>query len=75
MTIKNNHFKVYMMNNQGIETITYVGELFDHLLIQLEYFCDKEGRDFSIVKTKLEEACFYAKRSCGLNPKNNLMKE
>lgn len=33
------------------------------------------GREFAIVMTKLEEACFFAKKAMALQPENQLPKE
>lgn len=67
----NKEFKVYKLNDEGIDKAVEIAVVFDNLLNQLEMLCS-EGREFSIVKTKLEEACFFAKKSIAVDPANQL---
>lgn len=55
-------FKGTALNNEGLEKCGAISEGFTALLRQLEDICPK-SREFSIVRTKLEEASFYAKKS------------
>lgn len=67
-------FRVYKLTQQGIDRLEYITSIFDCLLSSLGSLCPT-GREFSIVKTKLEEACFFAKKSASTSPefhvKNN----
>lgn len=60
-------FAVHKLNEHGLHKATEIAESFDALLTRLNGLCP-EGREFSIVKTKLEEASFFAKKSVALDP-------
>ncbi len=55
-------FDVYMLNERGKDKAHAIAMAFDKCLTELRTLC-VEGREFSIVKTKLEEAAFFAKKS------------
>lgn len=55
-------FKVHILNTAGVNMAKSVSEKYDALLSDLEKFITP-SREFSIVKTKLEEFCFFAKKS------------
>jgi hypothetical protein len=60
MTIRN-EFAVHMLNAEGKEKAQAIARDFDHLLGNLETVIGPApSREMSIVKTKLEEACFHA---------------
>lgn len=63
-------FAVHMLNAEGIEKATDIAETFDEMLSVLQTVCPP-GRAFSIVVTKLEEACFFAKKSMAQDPNNH----
>lgn len=54
-------FKVHMLNESGKKKASAIAEGFSILLDGLEAQ-GLTGRDLALVKTKLEEACFVAKR-------------
>lgn len=60
-------FQVHKLNQSGLAKANQIAGAFDTLLGQLEGLCP-EGREFSIVKTKLEEASFFAKKAVAVNP-------
>lgn len=62
-----------MLNEQGKQKAQQIGTRFDGLVEDLKYILDGNTscREFSIVKAKLEEACFYAKKAMAKNPENN----
>lgn len=63
---RHEQFAVHMLNDQGIVHANSIRNLFDELLTNLEIICPI-GRELSIVKTKLEEACFFAKKAMAIN--------
>jgi hypothetical protein len=62
-------FQVHMLNEEGKARARDIANDFDILLQNLRANCP-EGREFSIVKTKLEEAAFFAKKAMA-NVKEN----
>lgn len=69
--VLNTEFEVYSLNSEGIDKANTIAVLFDNLLNELraEGVC-LPGRSLEIVKTKLEEACFFAKKAMAINPCN-----
>jgi len=60
--MEHNEFTVHMLNEEGIGKANLIKSMFDAFLTELSAICGT-GREYSIVKTKLEEACFFAKKS------------
>jgi len=65
-------FEVHKLNNDGMQKANNLAAAFNDLLTKLNTMCP-QGREFSIVKTKLEEACFFAKKSLATQPENHLV--
>lgn len=63
---KHPEFAVHRLNQEGMEKATSIAFGFDLLLGGLEAVC-MPGRELSICKTKLEEACFFAKKAMAIN--------
>lgn len=59
-------FAVYKLNDRGMANAKHIANSFNKLMDALEPMC-APGREFAIVKTKLEEACFFAKKSMAIN--------
>lgn len=55
-------FRVHMLNEKGKSLASEIAGAFDELATRLASVCPL-GREFAIVVTKLEEACFFAKKS------------
>ncbi len=55
-------FSVHMLNPIGRQKAVEIAVAFDTCLEELEAVCP-EGRELAIVRTKLEEACFFAKKA------------
>lgn len=66
----NKEFSVHLLNDDGIQKANLIKDHFDNLLNNLKKILP-EGREFSIAKTKLEEACFFAKKSMANDPINH----
>lgn len=64
-----NEFKVHILNDQGKQKATAIAAVFSEALDKLEQL-DVDGRELALVKTKSEEACFFAKRSMASKSQN-----
>ena len=62
-------FAVHMLNEQGQRRAAQIAGVFDEALARLETMCPP-GREFAITRTKLEEACFFAKKAMALSDEN-----
>lgn len=65
----NELFEVHMLNDDGKKKASNLADAFSNLLSIIEELCP-EGRELSIVKTKLEEASFFAKKAMAKQPEN-----
>lgn len=63
------YFAFHLLNETGKQKVQFITSSFDEMLNRLEETCP-DSREFSIVKSKLEEACFYAKKSVALQKEN-----
>lgn len=65
-------FAVHRLNAVGMESAKRMASLFDSLLTELETSCrcNIGTREFSLAKTKLEEAAFFAKKAMAIDPTN-----
>lgn len=76
--VKSTLFKSYILNKDGINKAQQQGLMFEefhnslHALTFDGVDSDKpfEGREWAIVKTKLEEAAFFAKKAMAVQTKN-----
>lgn len=59
-------FEVHMVNERGKIAAQQIATLFNNLLSNL-YSLNLTGREMAIVETKLEEACFFAKKAMASN--------
>jgi hypothetical protein len=64
-------FEVHILNATGKENARYLQDAFKSFLGALEETCGKDGREMAIVRTKLEEASFYAKRAMAMRPEHH----
>jgi hypothetical protein len=62
-------FEFHTLNDEGKLKAKAIAEVFSNLLNDLNKVCPP-NREFSITKTKLEEACFFAKKSMAVSPSN-----
>lgn len=58
----NKAFEVHLLNAAGMARAHRIAKAFDTLLTELQEVCPA-GRELAIVTTKLEEACFFAKKA------------
>lgn len=74
----NKEFAVHMLNDTGKDKAARIAAAFDLLLETLapadpqtsdQVLCPA-GRELALVKTKLEEACFFAKKAMANAPGN-----
>lgn len=67
-------FEVHMLNEVGKGKSRHIALAFNNLLIELQDICglplSGSTREMAIVRTKLEEACFFAKKAMA-NVKEN----
>lgn len=54
-------FEVHMLTSEGKDKARAIATAFDALLHSVMQHVP-EGRELALVKTKLEEACFFAKK-------------
>jgi hypothetical protein len=67
MTTINKLFDSPQITDEGIEKIKHCRNEFSLFLNALSVLDPNGGREFSIVKTKLEEACFFMNKSIANN--------
>lgn len=72
---RNEQFGVHKLSQVGFVKSEKIRYSFDVLLNELsEILGDCKGeREFNIVKTKLEEACFFSKKSMAINLNNQII--
>lgn len=67
-------FQVHKLNEKGLQKAKELADRFNTLLVEINRLCPA-GRELSIVKTKLEEASFFAKKAVASVPENQLWGE
>lgn len=65
----NKEFEVHMLNDQGKTRARELAERFSDVLDYCQLI-GEPGRELSLVATKLEEACFFAKKSIAIKKEN-----
>lgn len=72
----NKEFQTHVLSPEGLAKCRDVAKKFSDLL---DYLCGDgvcvHGRELAITKTKLEEACFYAKKALASNMANQKLME
>ena len=63
----NKEFQVHMLTEDGKAKAVQIAQAFDECLERITVLC-APGREMSIVRTKLEEACFFAKKAMACAP-------
>jgi hypothetical protein len=61
-------FKTHLLNEVGKDKARLIGETFVHLLNEVTSIAgpNADPRAMAIMRTKLEEACFYGKKAVAL---------
>lgn len=72
----NSLFEVHKLNEAGLKKATAIASSFNELLDEITEYCLPPGatdsRHFALVKTHLEQACFYAKKAMASQAENQL---
>ncbi len=63
-------FTVHKLNEQGMASAADLAKLFSVFLTNIECHTGTEGRYMAIVRTKLEEASFFAKKALAVMAEN-----
>jgi len=63
-------FEVHMLNEKGKAGARLLADLFTETLNKIEEIVGKDGREIAIVRTKFEEASFFAKKALAVLPHN-----
>lgn len=68
-------FSVHLLNERGIDRAKRLGEAFSALLDVVEEVSGSRTpgdhqRELALVRTKLQEASFFAKRAMAMTPEN-----
>lgn len=58
----NTEFEVHLLTSTGVTKANAIAQAFDECLEKLLVACPA-GRELAIARTKLEEACFFAKKA------------
>jgi len=68
-------FHFHKLNEKGIKKAENMSNQFDNFLGVLQVIIGKDNldvREFHICKTKLEEACFFAKKCVAIQKENQI---
>lgn len=65
-------FQVHKVNEGGMSKAEQLAEVFSEALDKVEGIAGADGREMSIVRTKLEEASYFAKRAMASKAENQL---
>jgi len=65
--IVNEEFRVHVLTPEGLDVMKVIAGKFDKLLCDIHRLGLSKCRELSLVHTKLEEACFYAKKAYANN--------
>jgi|ERR1700679_1749157 len=66
----NKLFEVHILNENGKGLAKALAGEFHGFLCSLEGMCGADGREMAIVRTKLEETCFFAKKALASRAEN-----
>lgn len=63
-------FQVHLLNENGISKAMLLAATFTDTLNEIERLAGHDGREMAIVRTKMEEACFFAKKALANRQEN-----
>jgi hypothetical protein len=63
-------FAVHILNAEGLAKARILGAQFSDFLDAIEAHIGKDGREMALVRTKLQEASYFAKRALAVQPAN-----
>lgn len=63
-------FKKHTLNAAGVEKTELAAGIFSDCLNSLDVLLPGQSREKALVVTKLQEACFFAKRALAIQPEN-----
>ena len=63
-------FGVHRLNEHGLSLADVLATAFSNFLTEIEGIAGTGGREMAIVRTKLEEASFFAKKAMASQPQN-----
>jgi hypothetical protein len=73
-TVEADLFTVHKLNEEGFEKAQALAAEFSKIAVMIDEM-GVGGRQKSLAFTKLEEACFFAKKAMALNPRYQLKEE
>lgn len=65
-------FSVHKLNPAGMKKAHQIAMIFTRALNEIEEICGADGREMALVRTFLQEAGFFAKRSMAMRSENQL---
>lgn len=68
--VPRSEFSIHMLNEAGIAKAERIALAFTHCLDEVEDTVGGDGREMALVRTKLQEAAFFAKRAMAVRPEN-----
>lgn len=63
-------FAVHMLNEDGKRKAGAIATVLTSALNDLEALCGASGREMAVVRTKMEEASFFAKKAMAVRAEN-----
>jgi hypothetical protein len=63
-------FRAHKLNETGLANANLITNAFNELLDKITPLCLLSGRELALVRTKLEEASFFAKKAMAIDPAN-----
>ncbi len=61
-------FQVHKLNKNGLSAAAAIATCFSVCLETVEEIAGADGREMALVRTKMEEACFFAKKTIAQMP-------